>query len=163
MTRHVRKRPAPTVWSAASYRDTGGPLLLDTHVWIWRVVDDDTRVAPAATDLLDRVGAVGNLTVSDISYWEVAVKAAKGKLGLTAAPADWLQRAAQAPGIRFQPITRQVLLRSTQLAGTPHNDLADRMLMATAQLLGIPLVTADRQIIAYARTHAGLQVIDVRR
>ncbi|MBA4071775.1 MAG: hypothetical protein C0497_08080 [Gemmatimonas sp.] len=163
MKRRVRERPAPTVWSATSYQDTGGPLLLDTHVWIWRVADHDARVAPAATGLLDRVGADGNLIVSDISYWEVAVKAAKGKLGLTAAPADWLQRAEQAPGIRFQPITRQILLRSALLAGAAHNDPADRILMATAQLVGLPLVTADRQIISYARTHAGLQVIDVRR
>ncbi|MDP1891057.1 MAG: type II toxin-antitoxin system VapC family toxin [Gemmatimonadaceae bacterium] len=163
MTRRVRERPAPTVWNATSYHDTGGPLLLDTHVWIWRVADDDARVAPAATGLLDRVGADGSLIVSDISYWEVAVKSAKGTLRLAMDWALWLQRAEQAPGIRFHPLTREVLLQSTRLAGTPHNDPADRILMATAQLLCVPLVTADRQIIAYARKHAGLQVIDVRR
>ena len=163
MRRRVREAPPPTVWTPASFDERDGPLLLDTHVWLWRMNDDHSRTAAGTQELLSRVGATSALLVSDISYWEVAVKVANGKLELTAVPEDWLQRAEQAPGIRFQPLTRKILLRSTQLAGTPHNDSADRMLMATAQLLGIPLVTADRQIIAYARTHAGLQVIDVRR
>lgn len=163
MRRRVREAPPPTVWTPASFDGREGPLLLDTHVWLWRMNDDHSRTAAGTQALLSRVGATSTLLVSDISFWEVAVKVAKGKLQLTVMPEDWLRRVEQAPGIRFQPLTREILLRSTQLAGTPHNDPADRMLMATAQLLGIPLVTADRQIISYAKTRARLQVIDVRR
>lgn len=163
MSRRVREAAAPRTFTPAALARYAGPLLLDTHIWLWIVEGDDTRLTRDAWGLLDRCAAESNLLVSDISYWEVAVKASKGKLPLTTDPADWLRRAETAPGIRFQPITRQVLLRSTQLGGAAHNDPADRMLMATAQVLGIPLVTADRQIISYARTHAGLQVVDVRR
>ena len=98
----------------------------------------------------------------DISWWEVAVKAAKGKLTFTVDVAVWLQRAEQAPGIRFRPLTRLVMLQSTRLPGTARNDPADRMLMAMAQLDGVPLVTTDRLIIEYARTHPGTPVVDVR-
>lgn len=139
------------------------PLLLDTHAWIWWLEDDVTRMAAGTATLLERVEAVGNLLVSDVSYWEVAVKAAKGKLSLSLEATEWLQRAERAPGIRTCPLSREVLLRSTRLVGALHNDPADRMLIATAQLLCVPLVTADRTIIAYAKAHTGIQVVDIRR
>ena len=163
MSRRVREGAAPRAHTPAELARYSGPLLLDTHIWLWLVEGDETRLTNEAWGLLDRSAAESNLIVSDISCWEVAVKASKGKLPLTADAAAWLERAEQAPGIRFQPLTRKILLRSTQLPGAVHNDSADRILMATAQLLGIPLVTADRQIIAYARAHVGVQVVDVRR
>lgn len=163
MSRRVREAAVPRVITPADVARGTGSLLLDTHIWLWLVEGAVTRLSRAAWALLDRCAAESHLFVSDISYWELAVKASKGKLPLLSDAAGWLQRAEQAPGIRFVPITRQVLLRSTQLSGAVHNDPADRMLMATAQLLGIPLVSADRQIIAYAKAHAGLQVVDVRR
>jgi len=162
MTRRVREAAAPSVWRPANLDTYDGPLLLDTHVWIWYVEGDKSQMAPGATALLDRCGAHSNLFVSDISYWEVAVKAAKAKLAFSVDVAVWLQRAEQAPGIRFQTLTRPVLLQSTRFAGAVHNDPADRMLIATSQVHGIPLVTADRQIIAYAKTRGGTPVVDVR-
>jgi PIN domain nuclease of toxin-antitoxin system len=115
-----------------------------------------------ALPLLDRSGAAGALRVSDISYWEVAVKVAKGRLVLSMDVVVWLRRAEQAPGIRFLPLERDIFLLSTRLTGTAHNDPADRMLIAAAQLNSLPLVTADRRIIRYARIHAGTPVVDVR-
>jgi len=55
-----------------------------------------------------------------------------------------------------------VLLLSTRLLGIAHNDPADRMLIASAQINNIPLVTADRLIIEYARADPGTPVVDVR-
>lgn len=153
---------APRVWTPSDLPAYEGPLLLDTHVWLWHVEGDATHVAPETTALLDRSGAHSRLLVCDISYWEVAVKAAKGKLVFAVDVAVWLQRAEQAPGIRFRPLTRPVLLQSTRLAGTAHNDPADRMLMAMAQLDGVPLVTADRLIIEYAKTYGTTPVVDAR-
>lgn len=150
------------VWTPADLAAYEGPLLLDTHVWIWHLEGDETRFAKGTSALLDRSGEQGRLFVCDISWWEVAVKAAKGKLTFTVDVAVWLQRAEQAPGIRFRPLTRPVLLQSTRLPGTAHNDPADRMLMAMAQLDGVPLVTNDRLIIEYARAHRGTPVVDVR-
>jgi PIN domain nuclease of toxin-antitoxin system len=150
------------VWRPGDLAAYDGPLLLDTHVWIWHLEGDDTHFAPATRALLDRSSAHGRLLVCDISWWEVAVKAAKGKLTLTVDVAVWLQRAEQAPGLRFRPLTRPVLLQSTRLPGTAHNDPADRMLMAMAQLDGVPLVTNDRLIIEYAVAHPGTPVVDAR-
>jgi PIN domain nuclease of toxin-antitoxin system len=74
----------------------------------------------------------------------------------------WLQRAEEAPGIQLRALTRPVLLQSTRLSGAAHNDPADRMLIAMAQLDNIPLVTTDRLILDYAVAHGGTPVVDAR-
>lgn len=133
------------------------------HTWIWHLDGDHSHFAAGTTSLLERSGGHSRLFVCDISYWEVAVKAAKGRLSFAVDVAVWLQRAEQAPGIRSRPITRRMLLQSTRLSGTAHNDPADRMLMAMAQLDGLPLVTTDHLIIEYAQKHGGTPVVDVGR
>ncbi len=162
MTRLPDPRLAPTIWTPADLGEYEGPLLLDTHTWIWHVEGDDSHMSSGARALLDRSGAMSRLFVCDISYWEVALKAAKGKITFGVDAAVWLQRAEQAPGIRFRALTRPVLLQSTRLAGAAHSDPADRMLIAMAQLDAIPLVTVDRLIIEYARAQRGTPVVDVR-
>jgi len=161
--RRVRESVAGGVSRPGQYHLAGLPLLLDTHVWLWWLTGDAPRFIEGARSLLQRACDGGDLLVSDISYWEVAMKAGKGKLRLPMDAADWLDRAADTAGFRSCPVSREVLLQSTRLAGNVHGDPADRMLMATAQLLGVPLVTADKAIIAYAERHSGLHVIDVRR
>lgn len=158
--------PPPTVgrvWTPAQLVDYDGPLLLDTHIWLWHVAGDASQLASGTTAMLDRSGAHRRLFVCDISYWEIARKSAKGQLTFTVDVAVWLQRAEQAPGIQFRPLARGVLLQSTRLSGAAHSDPAGRMLIAMAQLDNIPLVTNDRLIIEYAAAHGGTPVVDARR
>ena len=157
----VRERP-PRPWRPRELENHDGALLLDTHIWIWYVDGDESQLAPPTRALLERAGRGSSLLVSDISYWEVAVKAAKGRLTLALDAAVWLRRAEAAPGVRFLPLDRQTLLLSARLTGAVHNDPADRMLIAAAQLNGLPLVTADQRIIEYAEAHAGTPVVDAR-
>ena len=103
------------------------------------------------------------LFVSDISFWEVSLKAAKGQLTLPTHPTLWLGHASGAPGIQGLPLTRDVLIQSTLLAGDPHADPADRMLIAQAQLGNMSLLTCDTRIIAYAARQPGIPVCDARR
>jgi PIN domain nuclease of toxin-antitoxin system len=138
-----------------------GPLLLDTHIWIWYLEGDARRITGALGTLLDNVASSGGLQVLDISCWEVGVKTTKGSLSLSVDVAVWLRRAERAPGIIFLPLDRDILLVSTRLAAA-HNDPADRMLIAAAQLNNVPLVTADHRIIDYAASHAGTPVVDAR-
>lgn len=159
--RSARAKPS-NVLRTTDLAGYDGPLLLDTHVWVWHLGGDTTKLSKGVIALLDRVGAASRLHVSDISYWEVAVKAAKQRITLSMDAAVWLQRAERAPGIRFLPLDHAVLLLSTRLAGTAHNDPADRMLIAAAQINNIPLVTADRLIVEYAQSVPGTPVVDVR-
>lgn len=151
-----------TIWLPSELTSYDGPVLLDTHIWIWHLEGESSRMAPGTVDLLDRCGASSALHVSDISAWEIAIKARKGKLHFSVDPMIWLRRAERAPGTRSLPLDRETLLTSATLPGEPHNDPADRMLIAAARLNNLPLITADVLIIDYAKMHPGTPVIDAR-
>ena len=140
-----------------------GPLLLDTHVWIWYLDGAGDLLPPHVVDLLRTAAAGPGLLVSDISAWEVGTKAARGRLRLMPSPAAWIERAGRQPGLGYVPLDRQILLGSTQLPGDLHGDPADRILIATAALSAIPLVTADRAILDYAEREGGFAVLDATR
>ena len=154
--------PDSQLWKAGEREDYDGPLLLDTHIWVWMLEGNGARMAPAVVPLLERSAASARLAVCDISFWEVGVKAAKGKLTLSLDAPIWLRRAERAPGVVYLSLDRTVLLQSTRLGTDLHGDPADRMLIAAAQLFGVPLVTADENIIAYAASRPGVPVCDAR-
>jgi PIN domain nuclease of toxin-antitoxin system len=149
------------VWTAAARPTYGGPLLLDTHLWVW-MLDPAVGALPAAVmPIIRAAAAAGVLHVSDISYWEVGQKAATGKLRLTTDVVTWAGIAQTAPGVQHIPLTRGMLLLSTSLT-TMHRDPADRMLVATAKITGVPLATTDRDIIDWAQAEGATPVIDCR-
>jgi PIN domain nuclease of toxin-antitoxin system len=131
-------------------------------MWVWMLEGDTSRMSPAMPAIIQRAAADGNLAVSDISFWEVAVKAAKGKLVLSVDATIWLARAERAPGIGYIALDRTILVQSTRLVGSMHGDPADRKLIATAQLRSMPLVTVDEAIINYAGSQPGIPVCDAR-
>ncbi|MFN2604411.1 MAG: type II toxin-antitoxin system VapC family toxin [Gemmatimonadaceae bacterium] len=137
-------------------------FLLDTHVWIWALEEDQRNLSPKILQFVRERGKAGEILVSDISFWEVANKSSGGKLTLSIETALWLERAANAPGATYLPIERAALIQSTRLGGAPPRDPADRILIATAQLNAATLVTADAQIIDYARGKNELSVHDAR-
>ena len=150
------------VWTPSSAPGSAGPVLLDTHVWVWMLEGDLGRVSSETGSLLQRCAAAETLVVSDISFWEVGVKASKGKLVLAVDADVWLRRAERAPGVAYLPLDRDTLVLSTRLTGKLHGDPADRMLIAACQLNALSLVTVDHRIIEYAGTRRALPVCDAR-
>ena len=125
-------------------------VLLDTHVWIWLVTGNERlALSPALTNIM-RAQEHGRVFVSTISIWEVAMLEMKGKIRLQYAMKQWIENALAAPGVQLQGVTPSIALESTRLPGEIHSDPADRMLIATARDLNIPLITADNSILAYA-------------
>ena len=153
----------PSLWRAAKSPKRTDALLLDTHAWIWTLHAMRAHMADAAWTHIDTAARERRLFVSDISFWEVSLKASKGQLTLPAHPTLWLGQAAGAPGIQGLALTRDVLIQSTLLAGAPHADPADRILIAQAQLSNMSLLTCDTRIIDYASRQAGVPVCDARR
>lgn len=150
------------VWKASAAPRFDGPALIDTHIWLWYLGGERGTMSAAALRLLQRAAAGRGLLVSDISVWELGTKVAKGRITVAPELSSWLLRAARTPGIHFVPLDREALLASTRLPGEPHGDPADRMLIATAALRSLPLVTADRAIVAYAAAEGGVSVCDAR-
>ena len=84
------------------------------------------------------------LWLSPISTWEALLLNAKGKFRLPADARGWLT---QATGkLREAPLTHEIAIAAQQLS-LPHLDPADRFLAATAQVLGLTLVTADKRLL----------------
>ena len=50
------------------------------------------------------------------------------------------------PGVQLLPLTLDIVIESTRLPGEFHRDPADQLIVATARLHGLPLMTADRRI-----------------
>ena len=65
-------------------------------------------------------------------------------------PKTWLSRVLAGPGIRQASFSADIAIEASYLPGILHGDPGDRLLIATARHLGMPLVTRDRRIIDYA-------------
>jgi PIN domain nuclease of toxin-antitoxin system len=62
---------------------------------------------------------------------------------------DWIAQTESLPFINFVPVDNRIALRSVQLPPPLHQDPADRVIMATALILGMPLITKDEKITRY--------------
>ena len=127
-------------------------LLLDTHVWLWLVTGDHPRMSSAAWTALAQGADRNGLAVSEVSFWEIALKCAKRRLVVAPNTREWLKKAGRTPGLGVVQLDRDVLIRSTEL-DIKTRDPADRMLVATALRYDLRLATADQVLIDYAENN----------
>lgn len=123
-------------------------IVLDTHALVWWAAGD-AQLSRAARDAIEAEGQDGQILVSAISAWEVAMLAKAGRLALTMDAEAWLDTVAQVPAIRFVPVDVRISVQSVDLPGEFHKDPADRIIVATARHHSVPLVTADLKIRDY--------------
>ena len=122
-------------------------ILLDTHIWVWWV-DDNQQLADRSRHII-RDNVRSGLGVSIISCWEVAKLVEYGRLELACAIEEWMEQAVAYPGMQLLELTPQIAIESTKLPGSFHRDPADQIIVATARLYDIPLLTADSRILQY--------------
>lgn len=87
--------------------------------------------------------------VSTISCWEIAQLTASSRLDLTVPVADWFAAALGYPGVQLLELTPEIAIEANYLPSTFHRDPADRIIVATARIMGCELLTADSRILAY--------------
>ena len=116
-------------------------LLLDTHIWLWSLREPKRLARRVQNELKDQSN---ELWLSPVSTWEVLLLNARGRIRLHGELSDWLTRATA--HMREAPLTHEIVLAAQQLP-LPHLDPADRFLAATAQVLGLILVTADERLL----------------
>jgi len=124
-------------------------LLLDTCAIIF--IAENQRIDPAARQQVRAASLAGGVFVSPISAWEIGMLAAKGQLVFLLHPNAWFRSFISNPGVRLAPLTPETAIESSFLPPPIHNDPADRLLIATARVLQMPIVTRDRRILDYAR------------
>jgi len=120
-------------------------LLLDTCTLLWLVSDQKQLSAQA-------IHEIGNnnhdLFVSAISAFEIAIKCRNKRLELPLPSLDWFAEALDFHGIREIPVTGSIAVSAVQLPPL-HNDPCDRIIIATALLNAMKIVTCDTLISQY--------------
>ena len=122
-------------------------ILLDTHIWVWWVSGNE-RLSNEDVQRIQDSEEEG-LGISIISCWEVAKKVQVGKLALDRPILDWIEMALAYPGMRLIDLTPAIVAESTQLPGDFHKDPADQIIVATARILNLTLLTRDAKILDY--------------
>ena len=118
-------------------------LLLDTHIWIWSLLEPQRLSAKVARAL---AAATNELWLSPISTWELSCLVEKQRIALDTHFEAWLPRALDSAAFREALLTHDIAaaVRDVRL---PHRDPADLLLVATARVLNLTLVTADERLI----------------
>jgi PIN domain nuclease of toxin-antitoxin system len=124
-------------------------IVLDTHVLLWWVNGSDLLSSAAEKVIRKTLKQGGEIIVSTISAWEISMLIDKGRLVLGMDVESWFDEVTQIDGVRFIPVDNEIAIKSTVLPGEFHKDPADRMIVATARMLAVALVTADQKITNY--------------
>jgi len=128
-----------------------GPLLLDTHYWIWHQLGDREQVPDEVRKAIESAASDGRLLLSAISVWELGMLEAKGRIRLQSPCEQWVKEALAMPGLALVPLTAEIAVDSSRLPAPFHGDPADRIIVATARRMRARLVTRDQKLLAYGR------------
>ncbi len=115
-------------------------LLLDTHVLHWWSAEPSRLSAPAVR----AVEEADELTVADITWFELAWMARHERIRLTIPLLAWLGRLSG--HVRTLGVTPAIAATAVGLPSTFPGDPADRLIYATAIEEGCQLVTKDQRL-----------------
>lgn len=118
-------------------------LLLDTHVWLWALLEPSRLAVRARAALADETS---EKWLSPISVWETLILAERGRLALEPSAGEWVRRQLVSSPVRQAPFDHEVAILSRSLR-LPHPDPADRFIAATARAHDLTLVTADMRLL----------------
>jgi PIN domain nuclease of toxin-antitoxin system len=116
-------------------------ILLDTHVLIW-LAQDPAKISARASKAIRE--AKDGLAISDITMWEMALLAGRGRLNLTGTIEAFVEEICSRTAIL--PITPRIAALAIQFPSSFPKDPADRLIGATAISEGIGLISADVRI-----------------
>ena len=121
-------------------------LLLDTCAVLWAVADPDSLSRKCTQSISDPDAEV---SVSVISCAEIACAVERGRIRLDRHWKRWFRDYTELNGWQLVPIDLGIMEEAYSLPEYSHRDPADRIILATARILQLHLVTADRRMLAY--------------
>lgn len=122
-------------------------LLVDTHVFLWVLMDPSRLSERARTELQDPRHEVH---LSAVSLWEISLKHALGKLDLQGITPELLPKEALQSEFKLHPLEPETAATFHRLPKMGHADPFDRMLVWQSIQEGFTLVSKDGGMAAYA-------------
>ena len=119
--------------------------LLDSSAWMRAALNADTLPATVRSFLDDPDEILG---LSVISLWEAAKKHQRGRLPMPMELTAWL-KAAVPHHVKVLPLTNDIIVDAARLPDFPVNDPADEIILATARIHRLTLLTSDTKLKGY--------------
>lgn len=133
------------------------PLLLDTHVWFRANVTPD-RIRNPTRMAIQAAQNECAIYISVISIWELAMLERDGKIELAGGVEYWTREALAKHGVSLLHYSPAIAIESVYLPLPMHKDPSDRVLVASARVENLTLVTSDKAILQFAKT-AGIPAL----
>jgi PIN domain nuclease of toxin-antitoxin system len=116
-------------------------VVLDTATLLFLTLDP----AKLTTQAREVIQTAERLVISSISVWEIALKVKRSKLEISLPINEYVDSLYQLDSLEIIPVDVEAWLLAMNL-DWDHRDPADRVIVATAELLKCPLVSSDRVI-----------------
>lgn len=127
-------------------------ILLDTHIVLW-LMEGKSEFSKKTLEIIEQAASKNSLFISAISIWEISMLEVKGRIILSQPISDWIKQTLASPGIQLLPLTPEISIESSNLPGNFHGDPADRIIVATARIENLTLITKDKKILEYGKQH----------
>lgn len=125
-------------------------LLLDTCAILF-LSTEDPCVGESTRSLVEGAGAI---YISAISSAEMACLQERGRIELPGHWKPWLRQAIERNAWAVADVSLEIMEEAYSLPGSFHADPADRILVATARMMNLCLLTTDRKILDYPHVKA---------
>jgi len=120
-------------------------ILLDTHILIWDALVPE-RLSTKAKQAIAQANQTDGMLIADITLWEIAMLIQKRQVQIDTDCQSFIQLLLQANRIDVRSISPKIAALSVQLSNSINKDPADRLIVATAVVENVSLVTADRDL-----------------
>lgn len=121
--------------------------LIDTQILIWFQLND-SKLKPDIKNIL--TDATNTIFVSDVSLFEIVTKKKINKLPNLSASLDDLILVAKQDKFRFLPMSQSYIANYETLPFFDHHkDPFDRLIIATALMENLPIISADEKFKLY--------------
>ncbi len=109
-------------------------------------------LSKAALTAIDLASSSRSVYIPLISVWEIAMLTAKKRLRFDRPVRLWMEEALDKPGLQLLPFTTEIAIEAAMLQEPMHKDPADRMIVASAKVECLTLITCDKQMIAFSKS-----------
>jgi PIN domain nuclease of toxin-antitoxin system len=120
-------------------------IQLDTHILLWRELEPEKLSAAARSAIELAALASEAIAISPITLWEIALLVRRTRILLHVPMQKFLESIEE--NYRVMPITAATAAQAAALKDPFPKDPMDRLIVATAIVENLTLITADRSIL----------------